>query len=100
MMLLNEAEILLQRNWSLFVHLAAVVIAVYDYLLTFTAEVEYFWHSTPRYGAFFFYLNRYCTLLGIAPAAITPYWSQALFDNNFVQIHYNTGVNDNLIEAS
>ncbi|KIK55464.1 hypothetical protein GYMLUDRAFT_62577 [Collybiopsis luxurians FD-317 M1] len=110
MTFLTNADILLQRNWSLIVHLVAVgmpleiyvyhrnhdltssvylcyssprlVIPMYDYILTLALEVEHFWQSTPGFGSIFFYLNRYFTILGVLPSSLPLFWPEALIHNN------------------
>ncbi|KAJ7862213.1 hypothetical protein B0H13DRAFT_2659106 [Mycena leptocephala] len=42
-------------------------ILVYDYALTFPAEVARYWGTRMTWGTAFFYLNRYSALLGAAP---------------------------------
>ncbi|KAJ7282334.1 hypothetical protein C8J57DRAFT_44478 [Mycena rebaudengoi] len=42
-------------------------ILVYDYALTFPAEVARYWGTRMTWGTAFFYLNRYSALLGTAP---------------------------------
>ena len=51
-------------------------ILVYDYCLTFIAEVERFWVVRRlSWSLGFFYLNRYLTLLGYIPIILQSFWS-------------------------
>lgn len=51
------------------------VILYYDYLLTVPAEVERFWSSKSfTWTCFFFYLNRYLSVLGHVPVAFDDFW--------------------------
>ncbi|KAJ7105707.1 hypothetical protein C8R44DRAFT_806694 [Mycena epipterygia] len=45
-------------------------ILVYEYILTLEREVSRFWGTRLTWGAFFFYLNRYSSLLGTVPIVV------------------------------
>jgi hypothetical protein len=52
------------------------VILYYDYLLTFSMEVERFWSlRTFTCASFFFFLNRYISVIGHIPVAIEFFWT-------------------------
>ena len=51
-------------------------ILLYDYGLTFAAEVEWCWSARQlNWGLGFFYLNRYLTLFGHIPVMLEFFWS-------------------------
>jgi hypothetical protein len=51
-------------------------ILLYDYCLTFAAEVERCWSARRlNWGLGFFYLNRYSTLFGHVPIMLEFFWS-------------------------
>ncbi|KIK69450.1 hypothetical protein GYMLUDRAFT_35514 [Collybiopsis luxurians FD-317 M1] len=61
-----NSAVLLQVNWNHYIDIAAFVILVYDYLLTFDREIECFWKwRTTGLGSRLFYMNRYLTLFGV-----------------------------------
>ncbi|CAK5277908.1 unnamed protein product [Mycena citricolor] len=45
-------------------------VLVYDYFLTIQLEVSGFWTTSFTWGSFFFYLNRYSSLLGTIPVVV------------------------------
>jgi len=48
-----------------------IVVLYYDYVLTFSMEVQRFWPQRGfSWAVFFFYLNRYLSLLGHIPLVI------------------------------
>ena len=60
--------------FSLTVIWAAILL--YDYCLTFAAEVERCWAVRQlSWGLWFFYLNRYLVLFGYIPIMIEFFWS-------------------------
>jgi len=50
-------------------------ILLYDYCLTFVAEVERCWVGEFNWATGFFYLNRYVTLFGHVPIMLEYFWS-------------------------
>lgn len=61
--------------------LASIVVLYYDYFLTFEMEVQRFWtQRTLSWASFFFYVNRYLSLLGHVIVA-TEYFSNDLSDS-------------------
>ena len=52
-----------------------VGILLYDYCLTFVAEVERCWSARLNWALALFYLNRYLALFGHVPVMIKYFWS-------------------------
>lgn len=48
------------------------MVLYYDYLLTFSCEVEFFWPHENRVGwvSFFYFLNRYVAIFGHIPIVL------------------------------
>jgi hypothetical protein len=62
-----------------------LVILYYEYALTFSMEVERFWAQRFSWASFFFYLNRYLSLLGHIPVTME-YFLQSLASSPGVSI--------------
>ncbi|KAE9386552.1 hypothetical protein BT96DRAFT_1005978 [Gymnopus androsaceus JB14] len=85
MTLFNNVESQVQGSWYHFLHFAASMIVIYDYLLTLDLEVERFWtanRGTQRFPAILFYLNRYITLFGILPVMLFTVWPKPVLNYN------------------
>ena len=67
---------MLPRHFPLITTMTWPAILLYDYCLTFAAEVERCWSAHRLNWALgFFYLNRYLTLFGHVPIMIEFFWS-------------------------
>jgi len=62
-------------NADYYLSLVSFSILLYDYCLTFVAEVERCWMGKLNWGTGFFYLNRYLTLFGHVPIMMEVFWS-------------------------
>jgi len=70
--------------------LVAIVVLYYDYALTFSMEVQRFWtQRTFSWALFFFYLNRYLSLLGHLPV-IVEYFASGISEAPNVCGHLQT----------
>ncbi|KAI6041121.1 hypothetical protein EDC04DRAFT_2566141 [Pisolithus marmoratus] len=55
-----------------------IAILCYEYLLTTTREVDFFWMKPQRSWMFvLFVANRYITLLGRIPAMVSAFWPRS-----------------------
>jgi len=62
-------------------------ILLYDYCLTFVAEVESWWAVRRlSWGLVFFYLNRYLVLFGHIPIMLGSFWSTSNPNKNEVSM--------------
>ncbi|KIM38067.1 hypothetical protein M413DRAFT_30471 [Hebeloma cylindrosporum] len=64
-------------NADYFINLVSFSILLYDYSLTFVAEVERCWVGELNWASAFFYLNRYLTLFGHVPIMLEYFWSSS-----------------------
>jgi len=62
-------------NAGYYLNLVSFSILLYDYCLTFVAEVERCWMGEFNWATGFFYLNRYLTLFGHVPIMLEYFWS-------------------------
>ncbi|GAW06353.1 hypothetical protein LENED_008271 [Lentinula edodes] len=69
-------ETQIEMNWNYYVQLVESTIVIYDYLLTFDAEVERYWKQKTRFtfATTLFYVNRYLNLLGLIPIILFDFW--------------------------
>ncbi|KAH7912631.1 hypothetical protein BJ138DRAFT_1100129 [Hygrophoropsis aurantiaca] len=64
------------RNANTIVPLISYSILIYDYLLTFSVEVERFWRRpTLSWAYVLFFANRYINLVGHIPVAAKTFWA-------------------------
>jgi len=63
-------------NVNFYLAIVAFTILLYDYMLTFTAEVERFWSGAkrPTWAIAFFFATRYVTLFGHIPVMFEYFW--------------------------
>jgi len=64
-----------------------VAILVYDYCLTFVAEVERCWSFRLNWALALFYLNRYLALFGHVPIVVQYFWSTS--DPNKLEVSFS-----------
>ena len=64
-----------------------VAILLYDYCLTFVAEVERCWSFRLNWALALFYLNRYLVLFGHVPIVVQYFWSTS--DPNKLEVSFS-----------
>ncbi|GLB38979.1 hypothetical protein LshimejAT787_0601410 [Lyophyllum shimeji] len=79
-------------NVNYYLSIIAFTLLLYDYVLTFIAEVERFWSvaKRPTWAIVFFFANRYITLLGHVPVMIEYFWYSTAPDKPLMSILVST----------
>ncbi|KAH7869758.1 uncharacterized protein C8R40DRAFT_1073878 [Lentinula edodes] len=71
-------ETQIEMNWNYYVQLVESTIVIYDYLLTFDAEVERYWKQKTRFTfattLFYFYSASYDVLLSMFITGVIFFW--------------------------
>ncbi|KIM38066.1 hypothetical protein M413DRAFT_30470 [Hebeloma cylindrosporum] len=74
-----SSDVTLDELWSMnvdyYFNLVSLSILLYDYFLTFVAEVESCWIAQLSWGLGFFYMNRYLVVFGHVPIMLEFFWS-------------------------
>ncbi|KAF9479460.1 hypothetical protein BDN70DRAFT_690012 [Pholiota conissans] len=68
-------EDLKEMNANYYFTIISITIAIYEYILTFSSEVERFWVAGQlNWASGLFYLNRYLVLFGHVPVMFEFFW--------------------------
>ncbi|KIK56855.1 hypothetical protein GYMLUDRAFT_775080 [Collybiopsis luxurians FD-317 M1] len=79
----NLQTVQTQMKWQHYIGLVQFVIPIYDWILTFDQEVEFFWqHDCKNLPTVLFFFNRYLTLLGNIPILILYFWPKPVIPYN------------------